>query len=70
MKTTVIKYCQSFISVHDFIDLEPSSDYINPWPCEWTLKVFRARICGIPRPDVTQTYYGHSLIDGMVPQES
>lgn len=44
---------RAHISATDFIDLNPTSDTLNPWPCESTLKVFCARISRIPRPGVT-----------------
>ncbi|KAH7053563.1 hypothetical protein BKA57DRAFT_490216 [Linnemannia elongata] len=38
----------------DFIDAaDPSSDPLRPWACESSLKVFCAKITGIPRPDIT-----------------
>lgn len=37
------------ISAEDFIDLDPFTDSPTPWPCESSLRVFRARIGGIPR---------------------
>ncbi|KAK3836380.1 MAG: hypothetical protein JOS17DRAFT_842095 [Linnemannia elongata] len=40
---------------------DPSSDPLRPWACESTLKVFRAKITGIPRPDIAQTYSGQPL---------
>ncbi|KAK5816989.1 hypothetical protein F5H01DRAFT_342172 [Linnemannia elongata] len=45
---------RAFISATDFIDLNPTSDTLNPWACESTLKVFCARIARIPRPGVTK----------------
>lgn len=45
---------KTHISAHDFIDLDPISNILNPWPCASTLKVFRARISGIPRPGITR----------------
>lgn len=42
----------------DFIDLDPTTDTLRPWPCEPTLKIFRAKVALIPRPDVTHTYHG------------
>ncbi|KAH7053555.1 hypothetical protein BKA57DRAFT_453969 [Linnemannia elongata] len=50
----------SHILAEDFIDLDPVTNTLRPWPCESTLKQFRAEILGIPRPDVTQTYYGRT----------
>ncbi|KAF9146646.1 hypothetical protein BGX30_011838 [Mortierella sp. GBA39] len=38
------------ISAEDFIDLDPFTDAPTPWPCESSLRVFRARIGGISRP--------------------
>lgn len=44
----------------EFIDLDPATNTLRPWPCESTLRVFRAKIARIPRPDVTYTYHGFS----------
>ncbi|KAG9068387.1 hypothetical protein KI688_010655 [Linnemannia hyalina] len=38
------------ISAEDFIDLDPFTDAPTPWPCESSLRVFRARIGGVSRP--------------------
>ncbi|KAF9092123.1 hypothetical protein BGX29_010599 [Mortierella sp. GBA35] len=46
------------ILAEDFIDLDPATDTLRPWPCESKLKLFNAKVLGIPRPDVTLTYYG------------
>ncbi|KAF9329006.1 hypothetical protein BGZ91_000745, partial [Linnemannia elongata] len=43
----------------------PPSDLLRSWACESTLKVFRAKITGIPRPDIMQTYSGEPLKEGM-----
>ncbi|KAF9146050.1 hypothetical protein BGX30_004743 [Mortierella sp. GBA39] len=48
----------SHILAEDFIDLDPVTNSLRPWPCASTLKLFRAKILGIPRPDITLTYYG------------
>ncbi|KAF9547308.1 hypothetical protein EC957_008657 [Mortierella hygrophila] len=50
----------------DFIDADSSSDSLRPWACESTLTVLRVKILGIPRPDITKTYSGRPLEDGMV----
>lgn len=50
----------SHILAEDFIDLDPVTNTLRPWQCESTLERFRAKILGIPRPDVTQTYYGRT----------
>jgi hypothetical protein len=42
----------------EFIDLDQVTNTLRPWPCESTLRVFRAKIARIPRPDVTHTYHG------------
>ncbi|KAG0217883.1 hypothetical protein BGX33_009315 [Mortierella sp. NVP41] len=44
--------------VKDFIDLDPVTNTLRPWPCESKLKHFSVKILGIPRPDVTRTHYG------------
>ncbi|KAK3836376.1 MAG: hypothetical protein JOS17DRAFT_787550 [Linnemannia elongata] len=54
----------------DFIDANPSSEFLKPWACESSLKVFRAKISGIPRPDITKTFHGHPVKNGMVLQEA
>ncbi|KAK3844363.1 MAG: hypothetical protein J3R72DRAFT_438720 [Linnemannia gamsii] len=46
------------ISASSFIDLDIAANTIRPWACESTLTTFRAKILGIPRPDVTLTHYG------------
>ncbi|KAG0264220.1 hypothetical protein BGZ95_003641 [Linnemannia exigua] len=45
------------ISASSFIDLDSATNALRPWACEPTLKTFRAKILGIPRPDVTLTHY-------------
>ncbi|KAF9146656.1 hypothetical protein BGX30_011848 [Mortierella sp. GBA39] len=52
-------------SVQDFIDLDPNTKTLKPWACESTLKVFAAKITGIPRPDITQAYHGHPRQGGL-----
>ncbi|KAG0299263.1 hypothetical protein BGZ97_003807 [Linnemannia gamsii] len=48
----------TFITAEDLIDQDFLSDQLNPWACEANLKVFRARIGGIPIPDeVKQEQY-------------
>ncbi|KAG0248566.1 hypothetical protein BG011_010136 [Mortierella polycephala] len=42
----------------DFIDLDPASNSLKPWKCESSHKVFSAKIMGIPRPDITLSFYG------------
>ncbi|KAF8948414.1 hypothetical protein BGZ47_004996 [Haplosporangium gracile] len=54
----------------DFIDADLSSNSLKPWECESTLKVFRAKISGIPRPNITRTFHGHPVKDGMLIQEA
>ncbi|KAG0217885.1 hypothetical protein BGX33_009317 [Mortierella sp. NVP41] len=46
-------------SAQDFFDLDTSSGSLKPWKSESSLKVFRAKISGIPRPDVVLTYNGY-----------
>ncbi|KAK3836378.1 MAG: hypothetical protein JOS17DRAFT_734043 [Linnemannia elongata] len=53
-----------------FIDVDPPSGLLNPWACESTLKIFRAKISKVPRPDITQTFIGLPLTDGMVVEET
>lgn len=53
----------------DFIDADSSSNSLKPWACELSLKVFRAKISGIPRPDITRTFHGHPVKNDMVLQE-
>ncbi|KAH7053556.1 hypothetical protein BKA57DRAFT_453970 [Linnemannia elongata] len=50
----------------DFIDTDSSSDSLRPWACESTLTILRAKILGIPRPDIIKTYSGQPLEEGMV----
>ncbi|KAG0286141.1 hypothetical protein BGZ96_009744 [Linnemannia gamsii] len=50
----------SHMLAEDFVDLNHTTNTVRPWPCESTLKQFRVKILGIPRPDVIQTYYGHT----------
>lgn len=55
----------------DFIDAAAdAANTLRPWACESTLKVFRAKITGIPRPDIAQTYSGQPLEEGMVLPEA
>ncbi|KAF9085784.1 hypothetical protein BGX29_001774 [Mortierella sp. GBA35] len=48
----------TYFLAEDFIDRDPATGAIKPWLCESSLKVFRAKVLGIPRPDVTLTHYG------------
>lgn len=59
-----------FLLADEFIDLEPSASQLRPWLCESTLKDFRAKIAGIPRPELTKTFHGHSLQERMVLKET
>ncbi|KAG0373566.1 hypothetical protein BGX24_011536 [Mortierella sp. AD032] len=64
---------ETHILAEDFIDADPSSGSLKPWACEATLQVFRAKISGIPRPDITCTFYGYPLFgrtDNLVLQEA
>ncbi|KAF9547310.1 hypothetical protein EC957_008659 [Mortierella hygrophila] len=58
------------IMATDFIDADPSSNSLKPWACELSLKVFRAKISGIPRPDIVRTFHGHPIKNSMVLQEA
>ncbi|KAF9538422.1 hypothetical protein EC957_006769 [Mortierella hygrophila] len=49
----VVRGTLARISAEDFIDLDPFTDAPTPWPCESSLRVFRARIGGISRPPGT-----------------
>ena len=53
-----------------FIDSNPSSSSLNPWACESTLGIFRVKISEILRPDITRTYTGLPIMDGMVVEET
>ncbi|KAK5817032.1 hypothetical protein F5H01DRAFT_342279 [Linnemannia elongata] len=56
----------TYFLAEDFIDAAgPSSDPLRPWACESSLKVFCAKITGIPRPDITQTFSGQPLEESM-----
>ncbi|KAG0312060.1 hypothetical protein BGZ97_011465 [Linnemannia gamsii] len=57
------------IMATDFIDAEPFSESLKSWACEPTLKVFRARISGIPRPDITETFTGYPMQDDLILSE-
>ncbi|KAF9911599.1 hypothetical protein EC991_003063 [Linnemannia zychae] len=46
------------ILAQDFVDLDSTTNTPRPWLCESTLKKFRAKILGIPRPDALLTFYG------------
>ncbi|KAF9131569.1 hypothetical protein BGW39_001618 [Mortierella sp. 14UC] len=59
-----------FITAKDLIDMDPSTGSLKPWQCEATLKDFRAKITGIPRPDLSHTFHHNPLRKGMVLQES
>ncbi|KAF9544911.1 hypothetical protein EC957_011536 [Mortierella hygrophila] len=52
-------------AVQDFIDIDPNTKALKPWACESTLKDFAAKITGIPRPDITQTFHGHPRQGGL-----
>ncbi|KAG0292404.1 hypothetical protein BGZ96_004151 [Linnemannia gamsii] len=64
-------WCGSAIAkfaVQDFIDLDSTTTgttTLKPWACESTLKVFAAKVTGIPRPDVNKTFHGHSRRGGL-----
>ncbi|KAK5817037.1 hypothetical protein F5H01DRAFT_342284 [Linnemannia elongata] len=60
----------TYISAKDFIDADPSSEFLKPWACESSLRILRAKIGGIPRPDITRTCTDRPLRDGMVIQGS
>ncbi|KAF9133524.1 hypothetical protein BGW39_009598 [Mortierella sp. 14UC] len=49
------------IMADDFIDEDPSTSSLKPWACESTLKMFRAKVSGIPRPDITRTFHGRAI---------
>lgn len=51
-------------------DSDPTPPSFRPWACESTLRIFRAKISGIPRLDITQTLSGQTLQDGMILQEA
>ncbi|KAF8948415.1 hypothetical protein BGZ47_004997 [Haplosporangium gracile] len=53
-----------------FIDADLSSNSLRPWACNSTLRIFRANISKLPRPDITRTFIGCPLKDGMVVEES
>lgn len=53
-----------------FIDADPSSGSLNPWACEATLRIFRAKLSKVHRPDITQTFIRFPLTDGMVVEET
>ncbi|KAF9911600.1 hypothetical protein EC991_003064 [Linnemannia zychae] len=59
-----------FIAAKDFIDINTSTGNVEPWQSESTLKDFRVKITGIPRPDLTHTFHHNPLREGMVTQES
>ncbi|KAG0300185.1 hypothetical protein BGZ98_009380 [Dissophora globulifera] len=47
----------------DFIDLDSASDALKPWKCESSLRVFHAKILGIPRSDITTDRRGFPRLD-------
>jgi hypothetical protein len=46
-----------------FIDQDPATGVLRPWPCEASLKVLSAKITGIPRPDLP----GHETVKETYP---
>ncbi|KAK3811118.1 MAG: hypothetical protein J3Q66DRAFT_351076 [Benniella sp.] len=46
-----------------FIDQDPTTGVLRPWPCEASLKVLSAKITGIPRPDLP----GHETVKETYP---
>ena len=44
----------------NFIDRDPAAGAFKQWLCKSSLKVFLAKVLGIPRPDITLTHYCHS----------
>ncbi|KAF9089937.1 hypothetical protein BGX23_006361 [Mortierella sp. AD031] len=49
----------------DFIDRDPDTGTLKPWLCESILKVFVAKILGIPRPDITKNCLGRPCQGGL-----
>ncbi|KAI1300361.1 hypothetical protein EDD11_006289 [Mortierella claussenii] len=49
----------------DFIDLDHASNSLKPWKCESSLRMFRAKILGIPPPDVVVYRYWLSRENGL-----
>ncbi|KAG0068450.1 hypothetical protein BGZ90_000578 [Linnemannia elongata] len=43
---------------------------LKPWACESTLRVFSAKILGIPRPDITVSYYNAPIPEDATIQET
>ncbi|KAF9289033.1 hypothetical protein BGZ88_007949 [Linnemannia elongata] len=43
---------------------------LKPWACESTLRVFSAKILGIPRPDITVSYYNTPIPEDATIQET
>ncbi|KAG0196420.1 hypothetical protein BGX33_001667, partial [Mortierella sp. NVP41] len=43
---------------------------LKPWACESTLRVFSAKILGIPRPDITVSYYNTPIPEDATTQET
>ncbi|KAG0282822.1 hypothetical protein BGZ96_012810 [Linnemannia gamsii] len=56
-------------SVRDFIDVDDdnhddSGCLIKPWACESSLRILAVKITGIPRPDITVSYYNTPIPEG------
>ncbi|KAF9374167.1 hypothetical protein CPC16_001445, partial [Podila verticillata] len=53
------------LHANDFIDLDNLSNTLNPWACEMSLKVLRAKITCIPRPDVSYVLAAGQRLDAL-----
>ncbi|KAF9152105.1 hypothetical protein BG015_005764 [Linnemannia schmuckeri] len=65
-----VKNENTHIAAEDIIDADLMSSFLKSWACESTLKIFRAKISGIPRAEITQTFSKRPLKEGMVIQET
>lgn len=63
-------YETTHILAEDFTDADPMTNSLKPRACESTLTIFRAKISGIPRPDITSTFIGRLIKEGMVVLET
>ncbi|KAF9104670.1 hypothetical protein BGX27_009997 [Mortierella sp. AM989] len=56
----------TYLEANEFIQSDDrSDDTIIPWPCESSLKIFKARIIDIPRPDLVVFVNGRPIPFGL-----
>lgn len=62
-------------SARDFIDVDDDDNndsgcLLKPWACESSLRILAVKITGIPRPDITMSYYNTPIPEGVIIPEA